>query len=368
MLSTEELYRYARHISLEKVGIEGQQKLKAARVVLVGAGGLGSPVLHYLTAAGVGTIGIIDFDVVDESNLQRQVLYTTNDIGKPKVKVAIDRMMQLNPHVNFVPHQTQLNTENALEIFSNYDVVIDGTDNFATRYLVNDACVVLNKPFVHGSIFKFQGQVAVFNYQNGPSYRCLYPNPPELSEAPNCSEVGVLGILPGVIGTRMASECLKIILDLGEVLSGKLEVIDLLKNQTTTMSILRNPANFARTALEDSYESRCLENSHLDETITPHELKQYLDTTPNLILVDVREDFELEICSFENAVHIPLGTLPIRFTEIPKQQPVVVICHHGVRSANAIAFLKDQGYQNLSNLAGGIHAWALEIDPTFATY
>lgn len=368
MLDKEELSRYARHLSLENVGLEGQQKLKSAKVLVIGAGGLGSPVLQYLTAAGVGTIGVVDHDVVDQSNLQRQVLFTTNDLGKSKVKVAIERMQQLNPHVEFVPFKVALGTENALEILETFDIIIDGTDNFPTRYLVNDACIVLNKPFVHGSIFKFQGQVSVFNFQNGPSYRCLYPEAPSAEEAPNCSEVGVLGVLPGVVGTRMANECLKMILGIGEVLSGTVEVIDLLKNQHLQLKVQRNEANFTRTSLEASYESICMDTVALKPSISVQELKKLIDNQSAFTLLDVREDFELEICSFDNSLHIPLGQILSRLNDIPRNRPLVAVCHHGIRSANAIAFLEQHGFVNISNLEGGIHSWAVEIDPEMATY
>ncbi len=368
MLDKEELSRYARHLALENVGIEGQQKLKSAKVLIVGAGGLGSPVLQYLTAAGIGTIGIIDPDVVDESNLQRQIIFTTNDLGKPKVEVAIRQLEQLNPYVTFVPHHTSLNVENALEIIQEYEIIIDGTDNFPTRYLVNDACVILNKPFVHGSIFKFQGQVSVFNYQNGPSYRCLYPEAPSAEEAPNCSEVGVLGVLPGVVGTRMASECLKMILGVGSVLSGKVEIIDLLQNQQLQLKVQRNESNFTRTSLDASYERICMETLVLQPSISVSDLKELLENQSRFTLLDVREDFELEICAFENSLHIPLGQMLSRMHEIPRNLPIVAVCHHGIRSANAIAFLEQHGFANLSNLEGGIHAWATEIDPNMATY
>lgn len=367
MLSKEELLRYARHLSLDNVGITGQEKLKSAKVLVIGAGGLGTPILQYLTAAGVGTIGIIDHDVVNESNLQRQVLYSTEDVGKSKVFVAIERLHQLNPFVTFIPYETALSVENALEIFQQYDIVLDGTDNFPTRYLVNDACVILNKPFVHGSIFKFQGQISVFNYQNGPSYRCLYPTAPSAEEAPNCSEVGVLGVLPGVIGTKMATECLKMILGIGTILSGMVEVIDVLQNQNLSLKINRNEANFQSSKLEASYDAICNDIMELKATITPQELNQHIDSK-DVIILDVREDFELDICSFENPLHIPLGQIPTRWNEIPKDTSVIAVCHHGIRSANAIAYLEQQGFENLSNLEGGIHAWAVEIDPNMATY
>lgn len=342
--------------------------MKSAKILVIGAGGLGSPVLQYLTAAGVGTIGIVDDDAVDESNLQRQIIYTTSDIGKPKVDIAIERLRQLNPHVDFTPFKVALNVENAIDILTKFDIIIDGTDNFPTRYLVNDACVILNKPFIHGSIFKFQGQVSVFNYQNGPSYRCLYPNAPSADEAPNCSEVGVLGVLPGVVGTRMANECLKMILGIGTVLSGVVEVIDLLENQTRAMKITKNVSNFERTSLETSYDAVCSEPAELKSSISAQELKQLLDLGKKITVLDVREPFELEICAFDNSLNIPLGQIPSRISEIPKDDAIVAVCHHGIRSANAIAFLEQHRYNNLSNLDGGIHAWAEEVDPSMPTY
>lgn len=368
MLDKDEIKRYARHISLENVGLDGQEKLKKAKVLVVGAGGLGAPILQYLTAAGVGTIGIIDHDVVDESNLQRQVIFTISDIGKPKVEVAVERLRQLNPFVHFQSYKKALDSSNALEILSHYDIVIDGTDNFATRYLVNDACILLDTPFVHGSIFKFQGQIAVFNYQNGPSYRCLYPEPPKASEAPNCSEIGVLGVLPGVVGTRMATECIKMILGLGKILTGIVEVVDLLENTNVQMNVQRNESNFKRTALETNYKAMSILDGTLDTRITAKDLKKRLQSPNDIVLLDVRELFELEICSLDGVLLIPLQQIPSRMHEISKTQPVVAICHHGIRSAHAINFLRENGWSNLTNLEGGMHAWAKEVDPNMATY
>ncbi|PWL31500.1 MAG: hypothetical protein DCO96_04680 [Fluviicola sp. XM-24bin1] len=368
MLNQDEIKRYARHLSLENVGLEGQEKLKSAKVLVVGAGGLGVPVLQYLTAAGVGTIGVMDGDVVDESNLQRQVLYGTNDIGQAKVEVAISRLGQLNPHVNFISHATTLSTENALETLQEYDIIIDGTDNFPTRYLVNDACVILKKPFVHGSIFKFQGQVSVFNYQNGPSYRCLYPKAPSAEGAPNCSEVGVLGVLPGVVGSKMATECLKMILGIGNVLSGVIEITDLLQNRNIPMQVPRVESNFERKQLELTYENVCSTIKTLEPRISAPELKSLFDNNTEFTLLDVREDFELEICSFDNALHIPMRQIASRLDEIPTNSPVIVVCHHGMRSSNVIGFLEQHGYDNLSNLEGGIHAWAVKVDSEMMTY
>lgn len=368
MLEANEIKRYARHLSLEHVGMEGQCQLKEASVLVIGAGGLGAPVLQYLTAAGVGTIGIVDHDVVDESNLQRQVIFTTADIGKSKVEVAIKRMQQLNPFVNFKPYKKALSRSNALEVLRDYDIIIDGTDNFPTRYLVNDACVILDKPLVHGSIFEFRGQLSVFNYENGPSYRCLFPEAPSAHESPNCSEVGVLGILPGVIGLRMATECIKMILGIGKVLSGLVEVVDVLENQDLQLNVQRNEANFTRTELEENYQEVCLVNDSVADSITVSALKTRLDVDQNITLLDVRETYELEICSLAGALHIPLPEIPDRMDEVPKSTPVVVLCHHGIRSARAITFLKEQGWSDLINLEGGIHAWAQEIDFDMTTY
>lgn len=348
--------------------MEGQERLKAAKVLVIGAGGLGAPVLQYLTAAGVGIIGIVDHDIVDESNLQRQVNFTIEDVRTSKVDASIARLSRLNPFVIFQAHKTALSTENALELFAHYDIVLDGTDNFPTRYLINDACVLLDKPFVHGSIFKFQGQVAVFNYNNGPSYRCLYPEAPGAGEAPNCSEVGVLGILPGVIGTRMATECIKMILGIGKVLSGSVEVVDLLENQNVQLTVKRNDANFRRTALEDAYEEVCETKGMLGDSITAASLHHRLSKKEDVVILDVREDFELAICAFEGALHIPLQQIPVRMSEIPKSTPVIAVCHHGVRSANAIQYLMQNGFENLTNLEGGIHTWAVEVDPNMETY
>lgn len=368
MLNKDEIKRYARHIALENVGMEGQQRLKNAKILVIGAGGLGAPILQYLTATGVGTIGIVDHDVVDESNLQRQVIFTVSDIGKQKVEVAVERLSQLNPLVNFQSYKKALDPSNALEILNQYDIVIDGTDNFATRYLVNDACILLDTPFIHGSIFKFQGQIAVFNYQNGPSYRCLYPEAPKASESPNCSEVGVLGILPGVVGTRMATECIKMILGIGKVLSGIMEVVDLLENTNVHMNIQRNAANFSRTALETNYKAMSTQDETFETRITAKDLEKRLKSPNDIVLLDVRELFEIEICSFDGALIIPMQQIPSRMQEISKTKPVVAICHHGIRSAHAINFLRENGWSNLTNLEGGIHAWAKEVDPDMTTY
>lgn len=368
-LTPEEIARYARHISLGNVGIDGQEKLKSAKVLVIGAGGLGCPILQYLTAAGVGTIGIVDHDVVDESNLQRQVLYSADQTGVPKVEAAIASLSGLNSFVEFLPYMERLNRDNVLEIFTLFDIVIDGSDNFPTRYLVNDACVILDKPLVHGSIFKFDGQVSVFNYQNGPSYRCLFPEPPSSEEVPNCSEVGVIGVLPGIIGTQMASECIKMILGVGTTLSGNLLVINTLENNFLKLTIHRNDDNFHRRELEASYEEFCgIQPFELDEEIDVKALEHLISSGEKFTLMDVREDYELKICSIEKSVHIPMGEVPIRASEIPEDHPVVVMCHHGMRSAQVIQYLQGVGFTNLSNLSGGIHAWAEEVDTGMRRY
>lgn len=370
-LSKEELSRYSRHISLQEVGLAGQEKIKAASVLVIGAGGLGCPTLQYLTAAGVGRIGIMDFDKVDLSNLQRQILYTTDDIGKPKAKVAAAHLSANNPLVTFYTYTEQLTIDNALSILESYDIIVDGSDNFSTRYLVNDACVILNKPLVFGSIFKFDGQVSVFNYTDqkghrGPTYRCLYPEPPADGEMPSCSEIGVLGVLPGIIGTLQANETLKLILGLGNPLSGKLFTLDALTMQTSLFMIESNPDHYNITAL-GNYDFTC-ETTALNEVITVLELKDLLDTKAEILLLDVREQFEYDICHIEGSLLMPLSTVPQHINDLPKDKNIVILCHLGIRSASAVNFLKANGFEKVSNLLGGIHAWSVEVDDTLAIY
>ena len=369
-LSKEELQRYSRHISLQEVGIKGQEKIKAASVLVIGAGGLGCPALQYLAAAGVGRIGIIDFDQVDISNLQRQILYTTEDIGQFKAKAAAARLSANNPLVRFHSYTEQLTAENALTILASYDIIVDGSDNFSTRYLVNDACVILNKPLVFGSIFKFDGQVAVFNYtdaegRRGPTYRCLYPEPPEDGEMPSCSEMGVLGVLPGIIGTLQANEALKIILGLGNPLSGKLFTLDALTMHTQLFDIQTNPENYTIKEL-GNYDFSC--ERLLEESLTVSELKALLDQEAELLLLDVREHYEYELCHLEGSLLIPMNTVPQHLHDLPKDKNIVVYCHHGMRSAAIVNFLKSNGFEKVSNLEGGIHAWSMEIDDAVAVY
>jgi molybdopterin/thiamine biosynthesis adenylyltransferase/rhodanese-related sulfurtransferase len=371
MLSSEELRRYNRHIILPEFGLEGQQKLKAARVAVVGAGGLGCPVLMYLAAAGVGTLGIIDGDVIDESNLHRQVLYNQEDVGKSKAATAAQKLKQSNPFCTVVVIQERLSPENALKILADYDIIVDGTDNFSTRYLCNDASVILNKPLVSASIFKFEGQLSVYNYKGGPSYRCLFPEPPGPGEMPSCSEAGVVGVLPGVLGTLQANEVIKVITGIGEPLSGKLLMLDLLSLTSSTISFQRNEENFAMTSL-GNYDFSC-EVPAFDfepgyKEITVQELKAKLDKNEQIFLLDVREEYEYEICNLGGKL-IPVSRIQQQVDQIPEHLPVVVYCHLGMRSAMVVKFLTEEfGFKNLYNLEGGIDAWSRQIDSTIPVY
>lgn len=368
-LTKEDLKRYSRHLLLSEIGIEGQEKLKASKILVIGAGGLGCPILQYLAAAGVGTLGVIDLDVLEESNLQRQILYTVKDVGTNKALAAQQRLLEMNPLIRIEAYPYALDTSNALDLFGQYDIIIDGTDNFATRYLVNDACVITGKPLVYGSIFKFEGQVAVFNYEEGPSYRCLFPKPPAPGEVPNCSEVGVLGVLPGVIGTMQANEALKIILGLGTVLSGKLLVYNALTTESLTLTINADLAVINETkALRSqfktiNYEAFCglKEEGQPNKIaeISPRELASNLE---KYVLVDVRETWEQPRYEALDAIDIPLPRLMVWRDRIPKDKPVVVLCAKGIRSKIAIEQLQDQfGYTNLINLTGGIKQWEFEL-------
>jgi len=365
-LSKEDLARYSRHLLLSEIGLEGQKKLKAASVLVIGAGGLGCPVLQYLAAAGVGRIGVIDLDVLEESNLQRQILYTVADVGRNKALAAQQRLLALNPLIEVLAYPFALETSNALELFESYDFIVDGTDNFATRYLVNDACVMTDKPLVYGSIFKFEGQVAVFNYQNGPSYRCLFPNPPAPGEVPNCSEVGVLGVLPGVIGAMQANEVLKMILGLGNVLSEKLLVYNALSAESLILNIKANPrvineTKAMKTKFEElNYTAFCgLEKPSEVAEISPEMLFENLE---KYTLIDVRETWEQPRHKALEGIDIPLPRLILWKDKIPKDKPVVVLCAKGIRSKVAIEQLQNQfGYTNLMNLTGGIKNWDAQL-------
>jgi len=376
-LSNEEIARYSRHLIMPEVTIEGQRNLKEGSVLLVGAGGLGSPAALYLAAAGVGRIGIVDFDVVDESNLQRQILHDTSWLGKPKLASAEARLSALNPHIAIETYETALGRDNALAIMKDYDVVVDGTDNFQTRYLTNDACYFLKKPNVYGSIFRFEGQAAVFWPGCGPCYRCLYPEPPPPGMVPSCAEGGVLGILPGVIGGIQATEALKILMGIGEPLTGRLLLYDALAMSFRQLKLRRNPdcplcgENPTITELQD-YVAFCgVEDAGIYEgveEISPAELKRRLDGGEDLEMVDVREPHEWEICRIDGARLVPLGTLAERLHEFDSSRTYVMQCKVGGRSARAIGQLQQAGFKKLLNLRGGVNAWAREVDPTMPLY
>ena len=382
-LSNDEILRYSRHLIMPEVGMEGQLKLKQAKVLMIGTGGLGAPLGLYLAAAGIGKIGMVDFDVVDMTNLQRQVIHGTADIGRPKLDSAADRMNDINPYVEIEKYNTRLSSENALGIFKDYDIVVDGTDNFPTRYLVNDACVLLGKPNAYGSIFRFEGQATVFGYQDGPCYRCLYPEPPPPGLVPSCAEGGVLGILPAMIGSIQATETVKIILGKGETLSGRLVLYDALKMKFRELKLRKNPdcplCGDHRTIHElIDYEQFCgipqqaaepEPGSPLNEwEIDARGLKARLDRSEPVFILDVREPHEYQICSLPNSVLIPLGDLPKRVAELNSADDIVVHCKSGMRSAKAVNFLKTVGFTKLKNLKGGILAWSNDVDPTVAKY
>jgi adenylyltransferase/sulfurtransferase len=379
-LSPEELQRYARHLVLPEVGLEGQERLKAASVLLVGAGGLGSPLALYLAAAGVGRIGLCDFDVVDAANLQRQVLYGTGDLGRPKLDAAGERLADLNPHLQLDRHPVRLASDNALGLLEPYDIVIDGTDNFPTRYLVNDACVLLRKPNVYGSIFRFEGQVSVFHAGRGPCYRCLYPEPPPPGLVPNCAEGGVLGILPGVVGALQATEAIKLILGKGDSLLGRLLLFDALEMRFRELGLRRDPdcPVCGETPTIDrliDYERFCgvapapaPAAAGPDADIDVLALKQRLDRGEDILLLDVREPYEWLICRLDDAVHIPLRDVPARLGELDASRETVVYCRTGVRSARVVELLRRSGFRRARNLVGGLHAWSAEVDPTVPRY
>lgn len=370
-----EKQRYQKHLNLPEIGPAGQLKLKNARVLVVGAGGLGCPVLLYLTAAGVGTIGIIDPDVVDLSNLQRQVLYTTDEVGKPKAKMAVSHLNRLNPDLTFDTHTTALDYSNARSIIESYDIVVDCTDNFKVRYLVNDVCVLLGKPFVYGAIYRFEGQVAVLNAdlgngQRGPTYRCVFPEYPNEIEIPNCSDTGVLGVLPGVIGTYQANEVIKLITGVGQPLREHLLMVDLLSISQQKIKIKRraDAVDLARQGLSLS-GARPTAGAAGPQKISVQELADRLAAGEDIFLLDVRERPEYDLCHLDGAVLIPVGMIPNNRKRIPTDRPVVVYCHHGIRSANVIQYLYAQGgLTNLYNLDGGIDAWAREVEPAMEVY
>ncbi|MES3630190.1 MAG: molybdopterin-synthase adenylyltransferase MoeB [Longimonas sp.] len=382
VLSTDELRRYNRHLTLPEFGREGQEKLKQASVLLVGAGGLGSPAATYLAAAGIGHIGLVDFDTVEASNLQRQILYGTSDIGRPKLDAAEERLRDLNPHVDITRHEVRLSSENALDIIDRYDVVADGTDNFPTRYLVNDACVLTGTPNVYASIFRFEGQVSVFATEDGPCYRCLYEEPPPPGLVPSCAEGGVLGVLPGLVGTLQATEVIKLITGMGDPLIGRLLMVDALRMNFRTLTVQKNPDcvicsdNATQTELID-YEAFCgipdPDESTDDDMAVPEttvqQLKDARDNGDAPFLLDVRKPHEADIASIDADQLIPVDELASRLDELkaPKDKPVVIHCRSGARSERATEFLRQQGY-DASNLKGGILAWSEEIDDSVPTY
>jgi sulfur-carrier protein adenylyltransferase/sulfurtransferase len=378
-LSKEEIQRYSRHLIMPEVGMDGQLKLKRARVLTIGTGGLGAPLGLYLAAAGVGHLGLVDFDVVDASNLQRQVTFTTADVGKPKSEAAKARLSALNPAIEIVSYETRLTSDNALELFRDYDIIVDGTDNFPTRFLVNDACVLLGKPNMYGSIFRFEGQATVFGYPGGPCYRCLYPEPPPPGLVPSCAEGGVLGVLPGIVGSIQAMETIKLILGTGEPLVGRLLLFDALAMRFRELKLKKNPDcplcgdHRTITKLID-YEEFCgirgeeapAMTDGIPE-ITATELKARQDRGEKVFILDVREPHEYQICNL-NGKLIPLGELPRRVNELDSSVEMVVHCRSGKRSADAIHFLQTAGFKKLWNLKGGVLAWADEVDPGMPKY
>jgi adenylyltransferase/sulfurtransferase len=379
-LTQDEILRYSRHLILPDVGLTGQRKLKAAHVLLIGAGGLGSPLALYLAAAGVGHIGLVDFDVVDVTNLQRQLLHGTKDVGRPKLDSARDRIADINPHVTLTTYETALTSANALEIIKDYDLVIDGTDNFPTRYLVNDACVILGKPNVYGSIFRFEGQASVFATGEGPCYRCLFPEPPPPGLVPSCAEGGVLGVLPGLVGTIQATEAIKLILGIGEPLIGRLLLVDALGAGYRTVKLRKNPecpacGTHEITQLIDYQEfcgipqaaAKAATEAELPE-ITPQDLQDWQRAGRDFDLIDVREPHEYDIAKIPGARLIPLATVGERINELDPTREIVIHCKGGVRSAKAVRQLQAAGFTKVWNVAGGILRWSNDVDPTVPKY
>ncbi len=382
-LSNDEILRYSRHLIIPEVGMEGQLKLKAAKVLMIGAGGLGAPLGLYLAAAGVGTLGVVDFDVVDFTNLQRQVIHSTGDVGRPKLVSAKNRLQGINPEIQVIGFETRLSSENALEIFKDFDIIVDGTDNFPTRYLVNDACVLLGKPNVYGSIFRFEGQASVFGMPDEPCYRCLYPEPPPPGLVPSCAEGGVLGILPGIIGCIQANETIKLILGRGDSLAGRLLLFDALKMKFRELKLRRDPdcpicgsrrsihrlidyEQFCGIPQQREKEQAMSGNSDFEIDVTA--LKQMMDRREKFILIDVREPHEVQICRLPNSQLIPLGDLPSRVSELNSADFIVAYCKSGLRSARACDFLRKAGISRVKNLRGGILAWSDQVDPSVPKY
>jgi adenylyltransferase/sulfurtransferase len=377
-LNNDEILRYSRHLIMPEVAMEGQLKLKAARVLCIGSGGLGSPLALYLAGAGIGTLGLVDFDVVDYTNLQRQIIHTTGDVGRPKLQSATEKISALNPFVDVKRYDTMLTSANALEIFRDFDIIADGTDNFATRYLVNDASVLTGKPNVYASIFRFEGQVSVFGAPGGPCYRCLYPEPPPPGMVPSCAEGGVLGILPGLLGVMQATEVIKLILGTGSPLIGRLLLVDALAMSFRELKIRRNPDcpvcgdNPTIKELIDYNEFCGVRGEETGEVagipeIQPTELKRRLDSGEDIFVLDVREPHEYEICNIGGHL-IPLGDLPARVHELDSSREIVAHCKGGVRSAKAVDFLRKAGFRHVTNLKGGILEWANTVDPSVPKY
>jgi sulfur-carrier protein adenylyltransferase/sulfurtransferase len=380
-LTVDEVKRYSRHLIIPEIGMTGQKRLKNARVLCVGAGGLGSPALLYLAAAGVGTLGIIDFDVVDESNLQRQIIHGQSDVGRPKAQSARDSIREINPHVTVVLHEERLDSDNAMEIFAQYDLIVDGTDNFATRYLVNDACVLLGKPYVWGSIYRFDGQASVFWAEHGPCYRCLYPEPPPPGMVPSCAEGGVLGVLCASIGSIQVNEAIKVITGVGDPLAGRLMIYDALEMSYRTVRVRKDPEcavcgkNPTITELID-YEEFCgtvsedAQRAASGSTITATELKAMLDGDEKIFLVDVREPNEYEIVSIPGSVLIPKDQFlsGSALERLPQDRRIVLHCKSGARSAECLAVVKNAGFSDAVHVGGGVLAWVSQVDPSLPTY
>ena len=380
-LSVDEVKRYSRHLIIPEIGMAGQKRLKNAKVLCVGAGGLGSPSLLYLAAAGVGTLGIVEFDVVDESNLQRQIIHGQSDVGRSKAQSARDSIKEINPYVEVIVHKTQLDSDNALEIFAQYDLIVDGTDNFATRYLVNDACVLLGKPYVWGSIYRFDGQASVFWAEHGPCYRCLYPEPPPPGMVPSCAEGGVLGVLCASIGSIQVNEAIKLIVGIGDPLAGRLMIYDALEMSYRTVRVRKDPEcpvcgkNPTITGLID-YDAFCgtvsedAQQAAAGSTITATELKEMLDRGDDIFLVDVREPNEYEIVSIPGAVLIPKDQFlsGAALERLPQDKRVILHCKSGARSAECLAVLKNAGFADAAHVGGGVLAWISQVDPSLPAY
>ncbi|HEY7534618.1 MAG TPA: molybdopterin-synthase adenylyltransferase MoeB [Thermodesulfobacteriota bacterium] len=380
-LTNQQITRYSRHLIMPEVGVEGQEKLASSSVLCIGAGGLGSPLALYLAAAGVGHLGIVDFDVVDFSNLQRQIIHSEATVGNLKVESAKERIHGINSEVEVETYNLRLTSENALDIMKEYDIVVDGTDNFATRYLVNDSCVILGKPNVYGSIFRFEGQVSVFDAKRGPCYRCLYPEPPPPGMVPSCAEGGVLGILPGIIGTLQAAEAIKLLLGKGNTLIGKLLFLDVMEMKIRELKLRKDPncpicgENPTIKRLID-YEEFCglgrgeeqASGDGADLEVTVDEFNDLLQAKKNIVVLDVREPGEYEICHIEGSKLIPLGELGSRVNELDTADDIIVHCHHGVRSLRATRFLRDMGFKKAKSLKGGIDVWAQEYDSNMPRY